>query len=271
MIRGIERRRIFRNTDDYEAFAARLDRLIPELGFRCFAWVLMPNHVHLALQTRDVPLSRLMARLGTGYALYFNYQHDRVGHVFQNRYKSRLVVDDIDLEGLVVYIHANPVKACLVGDADTLGSFPWCGHGACVGDRAPRPFESIQATLRLFGTDDAEARRNLMQRLRAAPPDEDIAPLSPGKASRATTVEPARDKPDVDLEELIEDVCRTHSIPCSAIGRGYRSGKCVAARTELVRRAIRELGLPSCTVARALGVSDSTISRALARTGTLFP
>jgi REP element-mobilizing transposase RayT len=48
MIRGIERRLIFHDTDDYEDFLSRLDRLIPELGFLCFAWVLMPNHAHLA-------------------------------------------------------------------------------------------------------------------------------------------------------------------------------------------------------------------------------
>ena len=133
MLRGIERRQIFLDARDHEDFLRRLDHLIPELGFRCFAWVLMPNHVHLALQTGPVPLPRLMARLGTGYAGYFNRRHDRVGHLFQNRYKSRLVADERDLLGVVLYVHRNPLRAGLVASMEALGRLDWCGHGALSG------------------------------------------------------------------------------------------------------------------------------------------
>jgi len=78
IIRGVNKRRIFLDAHDYLDFLLRLDRLIPELGFRCFAWVLMPNHVHLALQTGPVPLYKLMARLGTGYAGSFNRRYERL-------------------------------------------------------------------------------------------------------------------------------------------------------------------------------------------------
>ena len=161
MIRGIERRRIFHDTEDYEDFLTRLDRLVPELGFLIFTWVLMPNHAHFALQTGPVPLPRLMARLGTGYAVMFNRRHQRVGHLLQNRYRSRLVEDDRDLLGLVRYIHGNPLRAGLVPSAEALASYPWCGYGALTGERPARPFEAPTATLRLLAEEPAEARRHL--------------------------------------------------------------------------------------------------------------
>ena len=262
MLRGIERSPIFVDADDYESFAARLDRLIPELGFRCFGWALMPNHVHLALRTGSVPLARLMARLGTGYARTFNRRHQRSGYLFQNRFKSRLVENDRDLMGLVLYIHQNPAAARLVGSVEALGSFPWCGHGALLGELPPRPFESPAATLRLFAPERSEARRSVQRWMEAPPAD---------AAELATAFEGSPLPPSVaidpmgrgTLDDLIESVCAARQISREALGRGRRSQRAVAARAELSRRATRELGLPSRTIARALGVSDSTISRAL--------
>jgi len=77
MIRGIEKRRIFLSDDDRSDFVERLGRLLPEEMWRCFAWALMPNHVHLVLQGTTGRLSRLMARLNTGYAKGFNQRHRR--------------------------------------------------------------------------------------------------------------------------------------------------------------------------------------------------
>ena len=85
MLRGIERRPIFLDDVDRQDFLRRLSHLVAELGFRCFAWALMPNHVHLVLRSGSVRISQLMARLGTGYARRFNERHDRVGHLFQLR------------------------------------------------------------------------------------------------------------------------------------------------------------------------------------------
>jgi REP element-mobilizing transposase RayT len=244
---------------------ARLDRLIPELGFRCFAWVLMPNHVHLALQTGPVPLPRLMARLGTGHARFFNHRHERDGHLLQNRYRSRLVEGDRDLLGLVLYIHRNPLRAGLVGGAEELGRFPWCGHGALTGERPPRPFESTGATLRLLAEDPAEAHRSLIRWMQTPPDFEALAGawLTESREPRVQARRPHGEA--ASLEDLILSVCDAHGLSREALGAGRRSRRVVAARADLARRATRDLGLASRAVARALGVSDATVSRALAR------
>lgn len=263
MIRGIERRTIFRDTDDYESFLSRLDVLVPELGFRCFAWALMPNHVHLALQTGPVPLPRLMARLGTAYALRFNQRHRRVGHLFQNRYRSRLVNDDRDLLGLVLYIHRNPLRAGLVDEPGELGRFPWCGHGALSGDRPPRPFEEPGLTLRLFADDLLEARRHLSSRMQTAEDTDPTAELRVEDSSRREDPRERSRSSIASMEELIDAVCAAHGLPRSALGPGLRGPHAVAVRAEVACRATRELGVTSRVIARALGVSNATVSRAL--------
>jgi REP element-mobilizing transposase RayT len=245
MIRGIERRRIFYDREDYEDFLTRLDRLVPELGFLFYTWVLIPNHGHFALQTGPVPLPRLMARLGTGYAVSFNRRHERVGHLLQNRYWSRLVEDDGDLLGLVRYIHRNPLRAGLVPSAEALGGFPWCGYGALTGERPARPFETPKATLRLLADEPTEARRQLLHWMQQ--------PLD--------SSEPA----DPILMELIQDVCTAYGLPPQALSSQQRGRPVLEARSELARRATQDLGIPNRAVARALGVSESTMSRALKR------
>jgi putative transposase len=88
MIRGIERRKIFRNNKDREDFLNRLGKLLAETQTTCYGWVLIPNHAHFLFRTGKVPLATLMRRLLTGYVLSFNRRHKRYGQLFQNRYKS---------------------------------------------------------------------------------------------------------------------------------------------------------------------------------------
>jgi REP element-mobilizing transposase RayT len=137
-LRGIERREIFADDADREALLLRLDRLARRFRFRILGWALMPNHIHLVIQLEECSLARFMACLATSYALYFNRRHGRAGHLFQNRYWSRPL--DEDLETVVIYVHENPVRADLT-TAAALHRYPWCGHGTAVGARAPRLFE----------------------------------------------------------------------------------------------------------------------------------
>ena len=83
MVRGIEGRPIFSDDHDRRELLSRISRVFPECGTRCYAWALMPNHAHLVIRTGHRRLSHVMARLGAGYAGYFNERHARAGHLFQ--------------------------------------------------------------------------------------------------------------------------------------------------------------------------------------------
>lgn len=94
-----------RASTNSEEFVDERDKLVEVLAF-CF----MPNHIHLLLrQSRDGGISRFMAKLGSGYARYFNQRHQRKGYVFQNRFKSVHIKNDGQVVVVASYIFTNPV------------------------------------------------------------------------------------------------------------------------------------------------------------------
>jgi len=103
-----------------------------------------------------------MQRLGTGYVRDFNGRTGRSGHLYQGRYKSFLVADEVYLRLLVRYVHRNPIKHGLVRSLSELERDPWSGHGALMG-RTPAPFQEVQAVLALFG-DSVETARVALNR-----------------------------------------------------------------------------------------------------------
>ncbi|MEA3385292.1 MAG: transposase [Thermodesulfobacteriota bacterium] len=135
MARGIERREIFKDDQDRQSFLERLAVILEETQTQCYAWALIPNHFHLLLRTGLTPLSKVMRRLMTGYAVTFNKRHKRSGHLFQNRYKSVVCEEDPYLLELIRYIHLNPLRAGLVKDLKELDKYPWTGHSAIMGKR----------------------------------------------------------------------------------------------------------------------------------------
>jgi REP element-mobilizing transposase RayT len=108
--RGNGRLPLFYRPDDYERFLDQLREALARDGVVLYAYCLMPNHVHLFVETPRANVGRFMGRLTTAYAMYFRYKHYRPGHCFQGRYKAPLVAGDEYLLRLTRYIHLNPVK-----------------------------------------------------------------------------------------------------------------------------------------------------------------
>jgi REP element-mobilizing transposase RayT len=158
IVRGIEGKTIFRREADRNNFLGRLDEIITESKTQCFAWVLMKNHVHLLLRTGVAPISKVMQRILTGYAVWFNKKYRRHGHLFQNRYKSILCEENIYLKELVRYIHLNPFRAGMVEDMNSLDEYKWSGHTVIMG-KITREFHDVGYVLGLFADKESEARR----------------------------------------------------------------------------------------------------------------
>src|SRR6266511_5793360 len=95
VVRGNERREIFRDEEDREKYLDRLAHYREKSDFLVLAFCLMTNHVHLALRAGQFPLSRFMAGLQSSYTQWFNRKYKRAGHLFQGRYKAFLVQDDL--------------------------------------------------------------------------------------------------------------------------------------------------------------------------------
>ena len=158
IVRGIERKAIFKDQKDYRNFRERLGRILEDTDTPCFAWSLMNNHVHLLIRTGHTPLSTVMRRLLTGYAQQFNRRHKRHGHLFQNRYKSILCEEDPYLLELVRYIHLNPIRAGIVKDLKALSTYPQTGHSVLMG-KMKNEWQDTGYVLKLFGQTIRDARK----------------------------------------------------------------------------------------------------------------
>jgi putative transposase len=133
--RGNQRQKIFREASDYEKYQQYLTIYKNRHHYALYAYVLMGNHIHLLLETRDVPLSRIMQGINQSYTLFFNRKYREVGHLFQGRYKAILCDRDAYLLSLLQYIHNNPVRAKIAG---TAASYRWSSHRLGRSGRAQR-------------------------------------------------------------------------------------------------------------------------------------
>jgi REP element-mobilizing transposase RayT len=122
--RGVRKTTIFTDDLDYGLFTALLQRVGRKANWTLHAHCLMPNHFHLVVETRVVSLVRAMHFLKGRYAESFNARYEFVGHVFESRYRTRVIEDEDYLVEACCYVWDNPVRAGLCARA---GDWPWSG------------------------------------------------------------------------------------------------------------------------------------------------
>ena len=128
--RGNARADIYLDTADRRQFMQLLRNTLDRYDWSCHAYCLMDNHYHLLLETNTASLSKGMKFLNGTYTQYFNRRHQRVGHVFQGRFKAILVQKDSHLLELTRYIVLNPVRAQMVHNPE---DWPWSSYRAMLG------------------------------------------------------------------------------------------------------------------------------------------
>lgn len=153
--RGNQRRKIFREKSDFNKYLEILSAYKQQHRYLLYAFVLMNNHVHLLVETRDTPLSKILQGINQRYTMYFNKKYRTVGHLFQGRYKAILCDRDEYLLSLVKYIHLNPVRAKAVGRAD---EYQWSSHNTYARNLSSDIIDTDQV-LRMFSEDKAKARQ----------------------------------------------------------------------------------------------------------------
>jgi REP element-mobilizing transposase RayT len=130
--RGNRKETIFRSKEDYERYRDLLLRYKKKYHYKLYAFALMPNHLHLLMETADIHLSKIMQGLQQSYTAYFNRKYELVGHLFQGRYKAILCDGDAYLMTLIKYVHLNPVRAKLGRRPD---EYLWSSHHAYLGHK----------------------------------------------------------------------------------------------------------------------------------------
>jgi len=156
MSRGNGKMRIFLDEDDYQKFFRVLHEVLDRYDVECWDFCAMPNHYHLTLRNRRPNLSDALQHLNGEYATWWNAAHQRVGHVFQGRYKDQIVQDDDYVRSLTRYIALNPVRAGLV---DRPEQWPWSSYRCTAGLCATPSFLASERVLARFGATTLEERR----------------------------------------------------------------------------------------------------------------
>jgi REP element-mobilizing transposase RayT len=288
--RGVDRREIFADDSDRRAYLLDLTEVLLDSEIVALAWALMPNHVHIVLRTGRVPLGRAMQRIGTRHARHFNTRHERVGALFQGRYRSILVDEEPYLLTLIRYVHRNPLRAGIVNSIEELATHPWTGHAVLMG-RTRADFQATEPVLSRFGATLDESRRSLVRWMadstEADNPLEDPGPgavqlrgepvhQSASVIGRVEFVENAiHDLPECaptrhwlrqqwDLDAVIEYVCRMLGADSRSVRSGDKKHLATMARAAIAYLARRELGIPCSEMSRHLGVSSSALCRRLA-------
>ena len=132
MLRGNYRQNIFHDDCERNYFYSLLQKITVNYLCKIHVFCLMTNHVHLILEVNDVPLSKIMQSLNSNFAYFNNKKNNRIGHLFQSRYKAKLVQNEKYLLEVCYYIHFNPLKAKMVTG---INDYPWSSHLVYLGDK----------------------------------------------------------------------------------------------------------------------------------------
>lgn len=125
MVRGNERKNIFLDDEDRNRFVDTLQNMKGEDNYDIYAYCLMGNHVHLLMREIKDSIQRSMKRICVSYVYYFNKKYNRIGHLFQDRYRSEVVEEDQYILAAARYIHNNPVKAKIVAKPE---DYSWSSY-----------------------------------------------------------------------------------------------------------------------------------------------
>jgi putative transposase len=276
--RGVDRQDIFHDEQDFAKFLAIMAKQKLALPFYLYAYCLMTNHLHLLIERRVDDIGRIMQRVLTGYAQYYNRRYGRVGHVFQGRHKAVLCQSDPYLAELVRYIHLNPVRAKMV---DLPEQYPYSSHREYMGIR-PNGMVDVDPVLRRFGRPRAAARQRFADHvaagMRLGPQSKFYASESGilgseefvdsmihqigdhnvhAAARRRREQKAAR---GCDIRKVLELVEQRTEVPIGEICSGRKDPSLVYAKEVMIISA-RRMGSSLAEISDALGINPSTVTR----------
>ena len=159
MLRGNDGQAIFFDPQDYSIFEQLLAEGVSRFNHQIHGYCWMPNHVHLVVEVADIPLSKIVQNLSFRYTRWINKRENRIGHLFQGRFKAILIDTDKYLLELIRYIHLNPVRSNLVRSPS---DYLWSGHNAYLGTKKIH-WLSTDLVLSRFSKRKHDARKEYRQ------------------------------------------------------------------------------------------------------------
>ena len=271
ILRGNARQDIFFAPENRRCFYELMSEGVARFGYRVHAFCLMTNHLHLALQAGDQPLSAGMQNLAFRYTRYLNGRLNRVGHLFEGRFKAYLVDRDSYGLALVRYIHLNPVRARMV---EQPAAYAYSSHRAYLG-RDDLPWLTTDWVLGQFGSRIGLARTRFAHFIHEGKTEGHNPAFYGGQADARIVGEedfvrtilkpkPHRRQPP-ELGQVVTYVCRRYRLTEKELLAAGRARRPAEARTLVAWLAIQTKAASLTRLAQTFGRDISTLSHALSR------
>lgn len=270
ILRGNHREPLFGDCRDRDVLNGIVSDALSRCGCRIHAFCWMSNHLHALIQISDQPLGKAMQRIAMRYSRYRHKRLDTTGHLFERRYRAKLVDVDEYLLTLIRYIHLNPVKAHLVRDP---ADFPWSSHRAYLGTES-LSWLTTDFGLALFSTDLLQARAAYSRFLNIPPRDDDLEDESHPKDRRVLGSDrfinsipfvPYKPRSPLTLEQLSKRICAQHALSLQLVRSRSAARSLTPVRIEILEQAI-DLRIATLTeVASYLNRNPSTLSKLAAK------
>ncbi|MBW1716378.1 MAG: transposase [Deltaproteobacteria bacterium] len=170
--RGNEKREIFKDDTDRLRFLETLELSLNNYQVVLYCYILMQNHYHLLVETPHGNISEFMRHFNITYTSYYNKRHNRVGHLYQGRYKSILVDKDSYLTILSRYVHLNPVRTqqfmfrSAREKEKYLKEYPWSSLFGYIDSAEKSPVIDYSLILAAYGGDTIRGRMNYWKQMR---------------------------------------------------------------------------------------------------------
>ena len=261
MLRGNRKQEIFGDDRDRSYLNRLVARSVHRYGSQVHAFCWMPNHLHLLVQVDQAPVHRCVHYFATLYAKYFNFRYELVGHVFQGRYKSRLVDSDGYLLQLLRYIHRNPVEGGLVERAE---QYPWSSLRTYLGlDR----FEwlTTACALSYFDNDARRMLRFVQAYQESFDPWADLDHRGYRRTEEPDVMGRTHTSPWRDLDDMIRAVCARHNTTLKDLQGPDTQRSLALARCSIGDTALRWDLATLSDVARLLNRSPAALSKSIRR------
>lgn len=270
ILRGNHREALFGSNADRQALNEIVADVLARFGGRIHAFCWMTNHLHALLQIAEHPLGKTMQRIAMRFSRYRHRALNTTGHLFERRYKAKLVDVDAYFLALLRYIHLNPVKACIVSDP---ADYPWSSHRAYLGLEC-LPWLTTDFSLMMFSPDLSQARsaylRFITNDTDIEDPDTDCHPedsriLGTDRFIESLPITVYRPRSTVTLAQLANEICISNGIDPVLLCSPSRARSLTAARILLATRAVNERVATLTEVARFLHRDPSAITKLLSR------
>jgi len=236
IFKGIGSQNIFEAPADYKKLREILVRVKEETEFELYAYCFMTNHVHLVIKEKEIgEISKIMTKILSHYATWFNRKYEREGALFANRYKSEPVEDERYYFSLIRYVHQNPLKAGMV---ESIRKYPHSSYSEYAKNEGD--ITDIDFLLDMLDVDRKKAIEQFVEFNESA------------------------DNEDFEITESV----RPSSAQVRRTIMSYLDGKEPASikimnksdRDRIIKELVQEVGISKSALERAIGISRVTIA-----------